>query len=118
MKDVRVRKAELVHAVTTNREAHRGEFEKALAGYFKTAGEALDALHARLLKGERVAVQLYMSVPEDHTRDYDQVLAMLEMSVDDEVTIDYKSFRQFVLDDWEWKEQWRASNSSYTSREE
>ncbi len=117
MKEVTVVKVDLVERIKSNRDDHRSLFEKALQGYFATARKALEEMFDRIQAAEQVSIQLYMPVPEDHTRDYDQVLEMLAMEVRDQVTIDYKSFRQYVLDDWDWKQQWVGSNSTYLSQE-
>jgi hypothetical protein len=49
----------------------------------------------------------------DQTKDYDRVIRMLEMTVDEIITIGAVEFQQYVMDDWTWKEQFTASNSAY-----
>jgi hypothetical protein len=40
--------------------------------------------------------------PRDHTSDYDRVIMMLEMSVDDTIVLDANEFDQYVRDVWAW----------------
>jgi hypothetical protein len=115
MRPVRVKKTELLAAVKKNRDQHRAIFLEAVDGY---KAEALRLLEekVRLVKRSKlpayVAISLY--VPEDHTKDYDNAIAMFEMSVDEELEVDETSFNQLVRDDWQWKRQWLTSNSGYS----
>jgi len=49
----------------------------------------------------------------DQTRDYDRAIAMLEMSVEGEITVSEADFRTFVMDDWNWRSQFKHSNMAY-----
>lgn len=107
MKEVKVTVEELLVKVRANREKHKEELADAM-------GEMLTDLaqyHYRqleLLKGDiddldDVDTHFSFPVPEDHTEDYDQVITMLEMSVDKEITLDHHEFQQYVMDKWVWK---------------
>ena len=37
---------------------------------------------------------------EDHEKDYNQMINMLQMSVDEELELDLEDFAKFVMDDW------------------
>lgn len=115
MRQVTVKKADLVKVVSDNRAEHRQIFEEAVEGYKKRAIELLEGHIERIRKGkiERVAVSL--PVPEDHTADYDRVLKMLDMSVDDDVTLDETAFAEYVMDDWGWQRQFLTSSSAYSA---
>jgi hypothetical protein len=60
--------------------------------------------------------QFGLDVPESHEKAYDQIIRMMEMSVDQEITLTCSQFGCFVMDDWDWKEKWAASNSAYTRK--
>jgi hypothetical protein len=116
MKEVTVKKDEFISKVTANRQSHIELFEKALAGY-KVAVEAAllekieqvrndDPHFSRIIQDER---------PENHSDDYDRVLTMAEMSVDDTITLSASDFARYVMDQWEWKEKWFNNASSYTA---
>jgi hypothetical protein len=53
--------------------------------------------------------------PEDHTKDYDHIIAMVEMSVDDLFELNQNDFARYVLDDWEWKAAFTQSVMAYTA---
>ncbi len=114
MKSITVKKATLLERVQVNRDKHRAIFEEAVVGYRKQAVGMLEQHITRIRQGKVVAVQVYLPTPEDHTRDYDRVLAMLNMAEGTTVEVTEQEFSQYVMDDWAWKRQFLASNSTYS----
>jgi hypothetical protein len=113
MDQVKVAKDHVYCIVEENRKKHRAEFEKALEGWKSACILVLESNLEALRSGRAQRVFINEPPPEDHTRDYDRVLRMLEMSVEDEVVLPAQSFEQFVLDEWGWKEAWAATTSKY-----
>jgi hypothetical protein len=113
MQSVTVSKDELTKRVTANRASHRDLYERAFAGFKRQMRQKLEESLEMLERGEVPPLQLGLVVPEDHTADYDQVLEMLAMSVDDEIKVDYQSFRSYVMDEWGWKQSFTNSTSAY-----
>lgn len=113
MESVKVSKASLQEKVRKNREAHHAQWLKAFEGYQGACTRALEQNLAAVKAGSRERVYINEEPPADHTRDYDCALAMLDMSVDTEVTISEEAFKQYVMDDWKWKHAWNVSNSKY-----
>lgn len=113
MKTVKIDKKKLIDKLNENRKNHRELFDKAFEGYrqecIRLLSENLDSLKA----GKKVIVKFYELAPEDHTTDYDTVLNMLNMSVDDNIELTYQEFQQYVEDNWNWRAQWSASNTKY-----
>jgi hypothetical protein len=116
MREVTVHKEELLKALRANRANHREEFLEAQEGWKRVI---LDELEQRLEDarvGRNIKASFSFPEPHDHTKDYDRVIRMVEMEVCSQMTIDEHDFAQFVMDDWEWKANWTASNSGYRSR--
>jgi len=61
--------------------------------------------------GRKIARSINLAEPTDHTSDYDPVIMMLKMSVDDTILLDAAEFDSFVRDLWAW------SNHTTTLRE-
>ena len=112
---IRVRKHELLDKLKVNREAHRDVFLKAQEGYRKKAIEELEEALVRARTDNAAQVRVFLPWPEDHTKDYDHIIAMVEMSIDDLFELNQNDFARYVLDDWEWKAQFTQSVMAYTS---
>src|SRR5437016_5636643 len=105
MRTVNLKRTDLLDKVKANRAKHRSVFEEAMVGYRKAAIEELDSMIADAKSGKSIRRYVSLVEPMDQTKDYDRVLSMLEMSVDDEIELDQSEFAQYVLDDWHWKHQ-------------
>ena len=126
MKNVKVKKDDLMLKVLANRSQHVAEYIEACAGYREQALEeierATDRLRrqvAALKEGEAIglaAIHFSLPLPESHKADYDQVVAMLEMSVDSEIELDSDSFREYVMDEWDWRAKWENTKMSYSPK--
>lgn len=113
MNAVRVKKVELLDILRTNRAMHAHGYKAAVDGYRQTALAAADVAFTRMRRrieklrsGEVVAmasIRFDLAPPENHTEDYDRAIKMLEMSVDEVVDLDARSFESLVNDNWAWK---------------
>ena len=125
-REVKVRRGELLEVLRKNREQPARDYTAACAGYREQALTRIDEIFGELrakitgLKdGQTVAVvglQFGLNVPQSYERAYDQIIRMMEMSVDDEIVLTGSQFACFVMDDWDWKEQWSASNATYLGK--
>jgi len=126
MRDVKVNTADLLAKVIANRVKHIEEYKEAVAGY-KDAAKAeikkvmlrLQARIDELEAGEMIrlaSVHFELAVPENHEKDYDQAISMLDMSVDDEVTIKASEHACYVMDDWTWKQDFVNVSNMYKNR--
>lgn len=112
---VRVKKNELLTKLQANRADHRDSFEKALKGYQAQVIESLEHLLADARKGKRIAHHIALEVPQDQTRDYDRVISMLQMSLDEEIELTQQEFAMYVMDDWSWKQAFVSTASTYAT---
>ena len=55
-----------------------------------------------------------LPLPENHTRDYERVIQMLERSLDETVSLSETDFRAYVQDDWDWKRAFLTSSAQYS----
>ena len=116
MGKVTVNKVKLIEIISTNMANHRGEFLKAQEGFKATVVEELEKHLESARQGKRINQYLSLPEPVDHTKEYETVLSMLNMSVDIEVTIEYDDYSKYVLDDWKWKEQFSNTASLYNNK--
>lgn len=100
---VLVKKDALVEKIRENHAQHIATYEEALVGYRRVAEEKIAvALEVFRAGGDWVAP--YLPLPEDHRRDYELVLAQLEMEQESDLLLSAQEFRQYALDEWGWKD--------------
>lgn len=115
MRNMRFKVSELNDKIKANRDQHRAIFLEALEGYKKKVLEELEKHITAIREGKVQAVYVNLPQPEDHTKDYDRVLTMLSMCTENAVELNEVEFGQYVMDDWNWKRKFLASNSVYSA---
>lgn len=104
---------EFVNGVGHNRDNDRAVFEEALEGYRKRLTTELERRIHDLKRGRHVEQYIGLPEPEDHTGDYDRILAMAEMSVADTLELTEDEFAMYVMDQWRWKQSFADSTAMY-----
>ena len=113
MREVTVKRLELLEKVKANKEAHRELFFKAQEGFKKAVLEGLEKSLEDARSGKRFNNFWQLLEPIDQTAEYNRTIAMLEMSVDDTITLTSQEFDCYVMDNWNWKHNVTVRNSSY-----
>lgn len=126
MHEVKVKCKELLEKIKKNRFTHIIEYKQAVEGYKQAAiAKVEDKMQYlkrqinQLKEGEMIqlaSVTFTLAVPQNHEQDYDQVIEMLEMSVDDTITIKANEFACYVMDDWDWKADFLNTSNIYKNR--
>lgn len=116
MKSIQVQKTRVLEVLRNNRVKHRDIFLEACEGYRKKATEELDKLLSEIKQGRLPVISIVLPLPEDHTREYDRAIGMLEMSMTDIVELTEEDYKRYVQDDWTWKRQFLMRNTAYGSR--
>lgn len=112
--EVTVKKPELLEALKANREKHIAEYREALQGYRdKVRARLVVLLDEVVTADEDWLPTIAYPRPTSHVDDYDRVIRMLTMSVEDQISIREDQFACYVLDDWHWKGDHRAVSSAY-----
>lgn len=110
---VTIKKAQLLETITANRTQHKNDFREAQVGFRAAALEAMKKNIELCSSGGEVKLGIALVVPIEHTKDYDRVIRMLEMSTADEIQISEQQFTMYVMDDWEWKARFVGSTALY-----
>lgn len=110
---VNVDKARLLAALKKNRDTHGIAYEQAKKGYIKVTRVELEEQLQRLVAGKLLDRIWFNNPPDDHTGDYDDAIQMMEWSQDDTIALTQAQFKQYVMDDWGWKDSWITSNTAY-----
>lgn len=115
MRQVTVKRDELLAIVMKNREQHRAIFLDALDGYRKKVVEELERALAEAKRGERFRTAIRLVQPIDQTREYDRVIRMLELTPDETIVLQQQEFDAYVLDQWHWRQQFVANSMNYAT---
>lgn len=110
--EIPIKKELLLETLRKNREEHQQIYDEALAAYCKRAQEHCEALVAKLRKGEAAYVGVNFNPPENHVKDYDLAISMVEMAETPLITLNAEDFSMLVRDDWGWQKRWLKTSGS------
>lgn len=120
MTEVTVSKTALLEILRKNREEHLKIFEESFSKFKERLAAVLESLLQRVSEGK---IPGYLdeiakvTEPENHTREYDRAIKMLEMEIAENVTISARQFASLVEDEWDWSARWAHSNVHYSHHE-
>lgn len=110
----RVPRQKLLETLKANLAKHAGIVQEARNGYIKKAKLALEGRMEQLRKGQVVSLMFSLSPPVDNSEVYKSAIAMLEWNENEFVELHPDEFRQLVQDEWDWTDNFLASNSTYS----
>lgn len=118
MRQIRVKKDDLLKIIEKNSKEHHAAFLEAQKAYRKLVIQELDRQLRTARKGGPLNFVRLVQVqaPEDHTSDYARTIKMLNMSLDKEIMIDEREFQNYVEDRWEWSRDWAANSLNYVNK--
>lgn len=113
LKTVNVSRERLIKTVKDNFSNHMLKYQEALSDYEKAVVKVCEhnlnlAHNKEYDKWEHIP-----HAPESSKEHYERALAMLDFSVDDEITLDETTFSQLVLDKWDWTHRFETNNAIY-----
>jgi len=124
MKEVTVDRKVLLKKLKVNRAKHVKTFEKAYENYVKTlkarvkkiaeSCEEWDASKRSKRKFDLDA-SVNLNAPQSYECEYNTVVEMTEMSVDDTVTLSQQEFKYYIQDEWGWKHSFSSMASNYST---
>lgn len=138
---VTVSRDKLLATLRINRDTHQEAYLTAIAGYKQQALAKLNDLRERALsliydKNQKLQRQIAefncndedgltdtlvlltsmsfrLDVPKDHTESYDVAIKMIEWEVCRHVELTQVQFQCFVLDDWDWQQEFKHLSKVY-----
>lgn len=116
MYDVKVNTDNLLKIVRQNKEKHIKEYNEAVEDFKKAVVKIAEDNLKLVQTGDLVEiakVKTNPTKPISYESSYTRAIRMLELSVDETIELDAHTFSQFVLDEWEWKQSFTTSNSTY-----
>lgn len=140
-RNITVNRNDLLTTLRTNREAHIKKYKEALDGYLeeaktKIAEQKENALREVERASKRILNELSMFnpnkaqdtivfcrgisfelvAPKNYSEAYDQAIEMMTWETKDEVELSTTEFRSFVMDKWDWLEDFEISSARYLKK--
>jgi hypothetical protein len=115
MQTVKVNRTELLTKLRANREQHQALFNEAFENYRKFMLEELEQRINEVKVGKKIDHYIRLEAPQDHTEDYDRIILMAEMSLTDEIELTQQHFGWYVMDQWQWKNDFMDNATTYTA---
>lgn len=109
-----VKKSALLESIRRNRDAHKSEYDAAMAIYREKMIELLELRLVEIQDGGPIERHIALPEPRSFLDSYDTAIAMLEWHTADEVPLAQHDFERYVLNNWEWKTAFAAQTQGYT----
>lgn len=141
MRNTTINKNVLLAKLRENREKHIREYNELYEKYKEMAIEALNQAKKEALRTINAALSLmekssskepagldianlggffqYIFKPENHEKDYDMAIAMIEVEVHEVIVLPADQFQCFYMDDWSWRGQFervKATAAAFPAR--
>jgi hypothetical protein len=121
---VRVDRTQILEKLRANLNEHEAVYAEAMKGWHaeciavvEKQIEVMNEAVAKAKAGEDISTQVgwftFPSKPQLHAKDYRRAIALLEISLDDQIELGAEEVTQFVMDEWEWKQQFTTTSNSY-----
>ncbi len=118
MHSVKIKRNELLEIVRQNKEKHIKEFNEAVEDFKRAVIKISEENLALANSGDLKEIAKIKSVPQkpiSYESSYTRAIRMLELSVETEIELELHDFDQLVQDEWQWKQSFTTSNSTYKS---
>lgn len=114
MKTVKVNRLELIEKIRANLVEHREDVVEGRKKRQLQVGLFLQGMIKKNTGNAQLDFNLQSHFPliTDHSESYERAIAMLEMSVEDEIVLTAQEFDQYVLDNWSFSQMLRTSLSA------
>lgn len=119
--EVNVDRLNLLQVLKRNLEKHANEYKEAIHNYrlalIVDVQELLDELEkTTLLNSRLVKLKINFVVPQSQEEQYQNVIDMLEASVDENIKLDNEAFQAYYKDNWSWKKGFAELTSLYATK--
>lgn len=114
---VNVNRQELLQKLKENKEEHIAEFNEAMIAYRAKLAEEYRELKKKINYASDLELSkmriVFSQAPASHEADYDEVIDMLSVSVDETIRLDKDSFKAFYKNEWNWTAAFKTLVGSY-----
>lgn len=112
---VKVDRLELIVALKKGRELHRDQFADANYDYQQAVKKFLALAVAQTDHGNFDNVHLTLKAPVSREAEYNNVIEMMMVSVDDNIQLDMESYKAYYKNEWPWSRDFELAAGQYKS---
>lgn len=109
----KIAKEAILKIISENRKKHEEEYNESIEAYKIKVITKLNSYIKKLEDGEFPNLMINLPKPVSYIKEYDKIYKMISMGTETEIELSETEFSKYVLDDWEWKENWSQTNSFY-----
>lgn len=110
-RNVNVSRVDLLAKLRVGRAQHASDYDVAKREYQEAAVKFLGDALKRAKKGDLRDITFNLSRPSSYLPEYDRIIAMMQASVDEVVTLSSGEFNQYWLGEWAWKGSFEAASA-------
>ena len=111
--EITIKVVQLLEKLKENKAHHNENFEKAVKKYRERVIKSLEAALNAARLGKEYRTHFALVRPENMLDEYNTIISMLEMSVDEVITLNKREYENFVLDKWDWSDRFTSNTLSY-----
>ena len=112
---VNVNRLELIVALKAGLIAHREQYTTLRADYEAAVVKFMSDAARRAKKGNFNNLVLNIFAPKDNSVMYEDIIEMLEVSVDETIQLDKDAYKAYYKNQWSWSAGLEASGALYKS---
>ncbi len=102
--DITVKKTELLVILKKNREQHKIDYDRAIQLWRKDFERVVSELQIQGCEDFPESLEdIRDSCPVSYVTQYDDVIEMFEMGVNEQILLTTDTYRTFCKDEWSWK---------------
>ena|SRR6059036_2156870 len=113
MRDVTVKKDELLEKLELNKDNHRAKFLEAQKVYREQYINELERMLKDARRGDKIRREITLPMPVDHTSDYNAIIEMIKRHVEDTIVLQEEDVRKYIMDQWNWMNAFTATTEFY-----
>lgn len=115
MNTIRIERQKLLDYLVKNQSTHINEYKEAMTSYRKEMVKILTEMLSDAREGKDVNHTVNLVRPVSYSSFYEEAIQMLTWETRDIVELDQHQFKQYVMDEWGWKNSFSALAATYKS---
>lgn len=114
-RSVNVNRLDLIEAIKRGKDLHLQAYAEAQSDYQINVSVFLTEAVRRVSLGDFTQVKIPFDPPVLRSAEYDEVIEMMEVSVDETINLDAESYKAYYKNEWPWTRSFLESAQMYKS---